>query len=61
MHKLEYAHLQYVSNNYAKFEQKGIKTFGVQTAQTRRHKSVADGQTDGVDTLLDLVLLKRHV
>ena len=61
VHKVVYAHLQYVSNNYAKFEYKGIKTFGVQTTQTRHHKSVEDGQTDGVDPLLNLVSLKGHM
>ena len=29
VHKMRGAHLQNVSNHYAKFEQKGIKTFGV--------------------------------
>ena len=28
MHKIEGAHLQYVNNHLAKFEWKGIKTFG---------------------------------
>ena len=29
MHNIEGAHLQYVNNNKAKFESKGMKTFGV--------------------------------
>ena len=33
--------------HFAKYEYKGIKTFGVTDTQTRHPKSDADGQTEG--------------
>ena len=46
MHKIGGAHLQYVNNHLAKFERKGIKTFGV-TDYTNLVPLKCCGRTDG--------------
>ena len=59
VHKMVGAHLQCMNNHWAKFEYKGMKTFGVTDYTNLRYpKSVADRLTDGVDPVLDLLLLK---
>ena len=59
VHKIEGAHLQYVSNHLAKFEWKRTKTFGV-TDYTNLVPLKCCGRTDGVDPLLGLLSLKRR-
>ena len=53
MHKIAGAHLQLVNYYHAKFEYKIMKTI-FKITQTRHQKVLrTEGQTDGVDPLLD--------
>ena len=66
VHNIRGAHFQCMDTPLAKLEYKGMKTVG----SYRLHKlgtpkvlwtdDQTDRRTDGVDTLLDLLSLKRH-